>query len=90
MLSKPMLTLHEVSDLLKVKESTVRSWIRDKTLRAVKFGREWRVAHKDLEAFLEAHANRPAEPSTDHPHFGDGKAQGEKSNGTRPINGKSN
>jgi excisionase family DNA binding protein len=61
MLSRPLLTLHEVADLLKVKESTVRAWIHDKSLRAVKFGREWRVAHKDLEAFLEAHANRPAD-----------------------------
>lgn len=61
MLSRPLLTLHEVADLLKVKESTVRSWIRDKSLRAVKFGREWRVTHKDLEAFLEAHENRPAQ-----------------------------
>jgi len=63
MLSRPLLTLHEVADLLKVKESTVRAWIHDKSLRAVKFGREWRVAHKDLEAFLEAHANRPADAS---------------------------
>ena len=29
MLSKPMLTLHEVAELLKVKESTVRAWIKD-------------------------------------------------------------
>lgn len=54
-----MLTVHEVADLLKVRESTVRAWINDNTLRAVKFGREWRVAHKDLETFLNLHANRP-------------------------------
>ena len=53
-----MLTLHEVSDLLKVKESTVRAWIKDGQLRAFKFGRDWRVAVKDLESFVEAHANR--------------------------------
>lgn len=67
MLSRPLLTLHEVADLLKVKESTVRSWIRDKSLRAVKFGREWRVTHKDLEAFLEAHANRPPDSQAQAP-----------------------
>lgn len=60
MLSRPMLTVHEVANLLKVRESTVRAWIHDNSLRAVKFGREWRVAHKDLEAFLNSHANRPA------------------------------
>ena len=49
MLSRPMLTVHEVADLLKVKESTVRTWIHDDSLRAVKFGRDWRVAQRDLE-----------------------------------------
>ena len=60
MLSKPLMTVHEVADLLKVKESTVRSWIKDNDLRAIKLGRDWRVAVKDLEAFVEAHANRGA------------------------------
>ncbi len=63
MLSRPMLTLHEVSDLLKVKESTVRSWIHDESLRAVKFGRDWRVSQKDLEAFVNARANRSPDPT---------------------------
>lgn len=61
MLSKPMLTVHEVAELLKVKEATVRAWINDRSLRAVKFGREWRVAYKDLEQFVESHANRPSD-----------------------------
>ena len=61
MLSQPMLTLHEVAELLKVKESTVRAWIHDESLRAVKFGRDWRVAQKDLEAFVNGRANRPPE-----------------------------
>ena len=59
MLSRPMHTIHEVADLLRVKESTVRSWIHDQSLRAVKFGRDWRVAHRDLEAFVNERANRP-------------------------------
>lgn len=59
MLSRPMLTLHEVADLLKVKESTVRTWIHDESLRAVKFGRDWRVSQIDLETFVNARANRP-------------------------------
>lgn len=60
MLSHPLLTVHDVADLLQVKEATVRTWINDNSLRAVKFGKEWRVARKDLEAFVESHANRPA------------------------------
>ena len=64
MLSRPLLTVHEVAALLKVKESTVRAWIHDRSLRAVKFGREWRVAVKDLEAYVESHANRPPDTGT--------------------------
>jgi excisionase family DNA binding protein len=56
MLSRPLLTLHEVSELLKVKEATVRTWINQGALRAIKFGREWRVAFKDLEHFVEVRA----------------------------------
>lgn len=62
MLSKPMLTIHEVAALLKMRESTVRSWINDGQLRAIKFGRDWRVAQRDLEVFLNAHANRGLAP----------------------------
>lgn len=62
MLSKPMLTIHEVAALLKMRESTVRAWINEGQLRAVKFGRDWRVAQRDLEAYLNAHANRDPAP----------------------------
>lgn len=62
MLSKPLMTVHDVAQLLQVKESTVRAWINDSSLRAVKFGKEWRIGVKDLEAFVESHANRPPDP----------------------------
>ncbi|KUJ79736.1 helix-turn-helix domain-containing protein [Ruegeria profundi] len=61
MLSKPFLTTHEIAELLKVREQTVRGWIHQQELRAVKLGREFRVAVKDLEAFVNEHATR--EPS---------------------------
>lgn len=60
MLSRPLLTLHEVAELLKVKEATVRTWINNGEIRAIKFGREWRVAYKDLEAYVNAHATAPS------------------------------
>lgn len=62
MLSKPFMTTHEIAELLKVREATVRGWIHDGQLRAVKLGREFRVAVKDLEAFVNANATRPPEP----------------------------
>ena len=55
--SKPM-TLHEVAALLPVRESTAQAHIKDDQLRAFKFRRDWRVAVRDLESFVEAHANR--------------------------------
>lgn len=60
MLSKPFMTTHEIAELLKVKEATVRSWIHHQELRAVKLGREFRVAVKDLEAFVNERATRDA------------------------------
>ncbi len=57
MTQKPLLTVRETSDLLKVKEATVRTWIRENQLRAIKFGRDWRIREEDLEAFIEARAN---------------------------------
>ncbi|MBO6551934.1 MAG: helix-turn-helix domain-containing protein [Roseitalea sp.] len=59
MLSKPFMTTHEIAELLKVSEATVRAWIHGEDLRAVKLGREFRVAVRDLEAFVNAHATRP-------------------------------
>ncbi len=56
MLRRPLLTTQEVADLVKVTEPTVRTWIREGKLRGIHISREWRVAVKDLEAFLEARA----------------------------------
>ncbi|MEE4188469.1 MAG: helix-turn-helix domain-containing protein [Roseobacter sp.] len=58
MFSKPMLTVHDAADLLQVRENTVRALINDKRLRAMKIGKEWRIAEADLLAFLNEHANR--------------------------------
>lgn len=57
MLSRPLMTVHETAAQLRVKESTIRGWIRTGKLRAIKFGREWRVAVIDLERFLNENAN---------------------------------
>lgn len=56
MLRKPLLTTHEVAELLKIKEATVRKWIRDGELSAVNLGRDWRVAVIQLEQFLKLRA----------------------------------
>lgn len=65
MLSKPFMTTHEIAKLLKVKEPTVRSWIHDQELRAVKLGREFRVAVKDLEAFIDKRSTWSSDANKD-------------------------
>jgi len=67
MLSKPFMTTHEIAELLKVSEATVRTWIHEQDLRAIRFGREFRVAVKDLEAFVNAHETKPASDRQDQP-----------------------
>jgi excisionase family DNA binding protein len=54
MLTRPLLTTHDVADLLKMKEATVRRWIRGGELPAILIHREWRVSMKHLEEFVEA------------------------------------
>lgn len=54
---KPMLTVTEVADAMKVTTRTVGDWIRDKKLRASKVGRDWRINPDDLTAFINASAN---------------------------------
>lgn len=54
MLSRPLMTTHEVAELLKMKEATVRKWIRDGELPAIQFHREWRVSVRHLEEFVSA------------------------------------
>ena len=64
MLNQPFKTTHEIAELLKVGEATVRAWIHEGELRAIRIGREFRVAVKDLEAFVNAHATRAAAPES--------------------------
>ena len=53
------MTVHDAASMLQVQEATVRAWIRDKRIRAIKVGKEWRIAVKDLEEFLNDHTNLP-------------------------------
>lgn len=68
MLTKPLMTVHDAADFLQVRESTVRALINDKRLRAVKIGKEWRIAQVDLMAFLNENANRDPEADGVAPH----------------------
>ena len=47
-----LLTIREVAGYCQVDEKTIRRWIKAKELAALKLGRQWRVAEKDLRRFL--------------------------------------
>ena len=54
-----LLTPSHVADHLQVNERTVTQWLRKGHLRGFKIGKEWRISPDDLQAFLEASANKP-------------------------------
>lgn len=56
-LSQDWLTADEIAEDLRVNVSTVREWIRQKKLKAAKFGRDYRIRRKDYEEFIEQHYN---------------------------------
>jgi excisionase family DNA binding protein len=64
MLRAPFMTIQDVAELLKVSKATVRTWIKNEELRAVKLEREFRIARIDLERFVEARATMEL-PETD-------------------------
>ena len=49
------LTVEEIAKQMKVKEFTVRDWIRKGELPAYKVGRTLRVRKSDFEEFLKKH-----------------------------------
>ncbi len=55
MTEKKYLTIEDIAEMLNVHRNTVRQWIDAKELPALKLGRQrgYRVAQKDLEAFIQ-------------------------------------
>ncbi len=55
-----LLTPVDIANRLQVNDRTVTQWLRKGHLRGFKVGKEWRVSVNDLEALLEANANKPS------------------------------
>ena len=47
----------EVAEILTVKESTVRRWMRNGAMPGIKIGKFWRIPEEALEAYLESKAS---------------------------------
>lgn len=60
--SESFLTVAEVASLLKLNQQTVRNWIDQKTLPAVRVGRRVRIKRSDLQRFVDqGYLGTPAE-----------------------------
>jgi len=51
---KQLFTPREVAEILQLNVLTIYSYIRNKTLMAVKIGRNYRIAKEDLDKFIES------------------------------------
>lgn len=49
-------TPEEVAEILAVKESTVRHWMRNGTMPGIKIGKFWRIPEDALRQYLEKKA----------------------------------
>jgi excisionase family DNA binding protein len=54
-MDKSFYTVPEVATSLQVTEKTVRAWIRDRKLTAIRVGREWRIREVDIQEFVDRH-----------------------------------
>ncbi|WP_169982690.1 helix-turn-helix domain-containing protein [Microbispora sp. H10836] len=52
-------SVEQVANLLGLHVKTVRNYVRDGRLKAVRIGKQYRIAREDLETFM----GHPAEPS---------------------------
>ncbi|GAA4905924.1 excisionase family DNA binding protein [Nonomuraea thailandensis] len=55
-------TVEQVADLLGLHVKTVRNYVRDGRLPAVRIGRQYRIAKEDLAAFTGLPVSAPARP----------------------------
>jgi excisionase family DNA binding protein len=55
------MTVEQIAQDLQVHPTTVREWIRNKKLKAAKFGRDYRIKREDYEKFIEEHYNTDSE-----------------------------
>lgn len=56
-MTETYLSLQEVAEKLQLKKNTVWAWVTNKTLRASKVGKSWRVKESDLIEFIQKGSN---------------------------------
>jgi excisionase family DNA binding protein len=51
-MSQELLSVEQVAERLKLHVRTVRNYVRDQRLKAVRIGKQYRIAREDLEAMM--------------------------------------
>jgi len=60
-MSTEWLSVDRIANELGVPADRVRAWIRNKRLRAFRFGRDYRIKQEDYSRFIEESATKPEE-----------------------------
>jgi excisionase family DNA binding protein len=63
-MEKAMYSTEEVADILGLHVRTVRGYVRDGRLPAVRIGKQYRIAQEDLDAFTGGEPTPPADESS--------------------------
>ena len=50
---KNLLTLDDISEQVGIPSSTLSKWAREKTIKAFKLGKKWRIYQEDWVSFVE-------------------------------------
>ena len=53
-----LMTVTEVSNVLRVRKETVYAWIKDGELASIRLDRVIRIDERDLDDFIKAHKQR--------------------------------
>jgi excisionase family DNA binding protein len=69
------LTVAEVAELLRLNQQTIRNWIADGKLRALRVGRRVRIARADLETLTRAYKRARTRAAAGHPAGRSGTAR---------------
>lgn len=57
-MDEPLMRVEDISLLLNISEQTIRRYIRNKELNAIKFKRSYRITREDLNRFIKERYER--------------------------------
>ncbi len=62
-----ILSIEQVSEILRLHPKTIRSYVREGKIRAAKTGKQWRIKQKDLDTFINGGSSDHPDEHSPHP-----------------------